>query len=256
MLVIWVVLASAPFFSLRVTMAHAVFAVAAYGVAVVATPGPAQLVGLKLTMAAGTLVVGSLVIGGLAAQLRDLVGRLADAANTDPLTGLLNRRALDEGFDVELARSRRTRSALTLVMIDLDHFKEFNDRRGHPAGDTVLQRLAGVLNDTTRTADVVSRIGGEEFAVLAPETGVPGGLALAERLRRAIEVEFSSETPTLTASLGVAGSPAHGSDRMQLMKLADKALYKAKEAGRNRAVVSEIEPDPPKPERRVGDLVG
>lgn len=251
-----VVIASAAFSSARLTVAHVLFALLTYGAAMIAAPGDAQLIPLKLAMAAGTLALVGLVMSALTTQLRDVLHRLADAALTDPLTGLLNRRALNEGFDTELARSRRNRNAVALIVIDLDHFKRFNDERGHPAGDNILRRLANVLQETTRGVDQTARIGGEEFAVMAPETGIPGGLALAERLRRAIEIEFAGESPTLTASLGIAGSPGNGSDRPQLMMAADEALYAAKQSGRNRAVPSAAKPPEATPERRVSDPAG
>ena len=250
-----VVVTSAACFPAGTVVGHGIFALVAYAVALDAADGPAHLLALNLLVAGGTIAVAGTIVFGLSAQLRGLSGRLADAARTDALTGLLNRRALDEGFEIELARSRRTRSAVSLVVLDLDHFQRFNDQRGHQAGDLVLSRLANVLKDTTRNVDLSARIGGEEFAVLAPETGIPGGLALAERLRRAIEIEFSGESPRLSVSLGVAGSPGNGGDRQQLMKAAGVALEEAKTTGRNKAVVSSVKAEPQVEDRRVSDPV-
>lgn len=127
------------------------------------------------------------------------------------------------------------------MILDLDGFKRFNDRNGHPAGDKALRRLGYVLGRTTRAVDHVARIGGEEFAILAPESDTAGTLALAERLRRAIEIEFS-ESDQLTASCGVASFPGNGNTRPELVVAADRALYDAKARGRNMAVASTATP--------------
>jgi diguanylate cyclase (GGDEF)-like protein len=250
-----VVVASAACFPIGIVVTHSIVALIAYGAALEAIDGPADLIALHLLVAAGTMACAGIVVSNLSSQLRSLTQRLADAARTDPLTGLLNRRALDEGFETELARSRRTRSAVSLVVLDIDHFQRFNDERGHQAGDQILSRLAVVLRDTTRTVDLTARVGGEEFAVMAPETGIPGGLALAERLRRAIELEFSGESPTLTVSLGVSGSPGNGGDRQGLIKAASAALVEAKQGGRNKAAVSAAKPERLEVDRRTGSPV-
>ena len=120
--------------------------------------------------------------------------------------------------------------------------RTFNDEYGHPAGDAALERLSHALVDATRAIDHVGRVGGEEFAILAPESSTAGTLALAERLRRAVEIEFSG-FGGLTASCGVASYPNNGSDRYALVAAADRALYEAKARGRNRAVASDAKPD-------------
>jgi diguanylate cyclase (GGDEF)-like protein len=194
-------------------------------------------------MMAGTVLVLSIIMGGIAGQLRQVLNQLEAAASTDPLTGLLNRRALEEAFDVELSRAGRGRFGVGVVMLDLDGFKRFNDQHGHQAGDAALQRLSHVLTDATRAIDHAGRVGGEEFAILAPESSTAGTLALAERLRRAVEIEFSG-MGGITASCGVASYPENGLDRYALIGAADRALYEAKALGRNRAVASsDISPD-------------
>jgi len=233
----WVVIAAALFLDTRLILAHGVLAVAAYSFVLSIREGTDDLDALRVTMTAGTMLVVALVMGGIAGQLREVFRKLEATAKTDPLTGLLNRRALEESFEVELARAGRGKFGVGVVMLDLDGFKRFNDQRGHPAGDAALQRLAHVLNDATRSIDCVGRVGGEEFAILTPETSTAGTLALAERLRRAVEVEFSG-VGGLTASCGVASYPDDGSDRVTLVDAADRALYKAKELGRNRAIAS------------------
>lgn len=162
---------------------------------------------------------------------------LRRAATTDELTGLPNRRAFLHMLDVELARSNRSGAPLALALIDLDHFKSINDRFGHAGGDETLRRFAQVARETIRTADVIGRIGGEEFAVLMPDTDqIQSGIA-GERLREAIErrrlILPSGALVPLTISVGVAHHLAD-EDRDRLIVRADEALYEAKESGRNR----------------------
>jgi diguanylate cyclase (GGDEF)-like protein len=233
----WVVIASGCFFSVRVTIAHGVLAVAIYAIAIEAA-GAEGLTGLRLVMTAGSAAVAAGVMCGLAFQLREVVSKLQDAARTDPLTGIPNRRALAEAFERELARSRRTDRPVGLVVLDLDNLKLQNDAHGHPAGDEVLKRCTYVLMQTTRGIDTVARIGGDEFAVIAPEADTAGASATAERLRSALEQEFSSGSPPLTVSCGVASSPSDGRDPMDLLAAADRALYQAKSRGRNRVEAS------------------
>jgi diguanylate cyclase (GGDEF)-like protein len=233
----WVVIAAALFLDTRLILAHGAFAVATYAAALAISEGTDGLDALQITMTAGTVLVVALVIGGIAEELRGVLKKLEDAAKTDPLTGLLNRRAFEESFEVELARAARGKFSVGVVMLDLDGFKRFNDHHGHPAGDSALKRLSRALEDATRAIDHVARVGGEEFAIIAPESSTAGTLALAERLRRAVELEFSG-LGGLTASCGVASYPDNGADRVALVSAADKALYRAKDLGRNRAVAS------------------
>jgi diguanylate cyclase (GGDEF)-like protein len=232
----WVVIAAGCFFSVRATIVHGIFALAVFALALEIT-GASNLIGLQLVMTAGSTAVAAGVMCGLARQLRGVMSGLEDAARTDPLTGVPNRRALAEAFERELARSRRTKRPVGLVVLDLDHFKRHNDAHGHPSGDSALQRCTYILMQETRGIDTVARIGGEEFAVIAPEADTEGARATAERLRRALEREFAAESPALTVSCGVASSPANGLDRKGLLAAADRALYDAKARGRNRVEV-------------------
>jgi diguanylate cyclase (GGDEF)-like protein len=159
-------------------------------------------------------------------------------ANIDPLTGLHNRRWFEEVFGQELRRSDRTGKALCLAMIDIDRFKNYNDKRGHPAGDLALCVVADALRKNLRPADMLARFGGEEFIVMLPETSVKKALAIANRLRtataeRKIHDEALGDLPSVTISIGVAERQA-GTSLDDLIALADSALYDAKEAGRNR----------------------
>lgn len=240
----WVVIAAALFLDTRLILAHGALSIAAYALVLSMLDGSDGLDALRVAMIAGTVLIVALVMGGIAAQLREVLRKLESAASTDPLTGLLNRRALEEAFDVELSRAGRGRFGVGVVMLDLDGFKRFNDEHGHQAGDAALQRLSLVLTGATRAIDHVGRVGGEEFAILAPESNTGGTLALAERLRRAVEIEFSG-MGGITASCGVASYPDNGSDRHTLIGAADRALYEAKALGRNRAVASTAPPAAP-----------
>lgn len=233
----WVVIAAGCFFGRGLALAHGVVAVGVFAVALHAGGGR-NLIGLQLIMTGGSVGVAALIISGLSSQTREVLMRLEQAARTDALTGLLNRRALELAFDLELTRARRTERPCAAVLIDLDRFKRYNDANGHLAGDSALRRIGHVLREGTRAIDTAARLGGEEFAVLAPECDTAGALALAERLRRAIEVEFSGATPSLTASCGVASHPADGPEQSDLLSAADQALYSAKAHGRNRAEAS------------------
>jgi diguanylate cyclase (GGDEF)-like protein len=158
-------------------------------------------------------------------------------AITDELTQLANRRRFTETLAVEVRRAERFGDPLALILADLDDFKEINDRYGHQAGDDVLRRFADVLRENVRDFDLPVRYGGEEFAVLLPETGVQGGERLARRLQNALLrlrlPEISGNKPPVTASFGVAAFPAARSAE-ELLSAADGALYRAKAAGKNR----------------------
>lgn len=166
-----------------------------------------------------------------------------DLAVTDSLTGLYNRRYLDRVLENELKRCARYQRGVALIMLDIDHFKAYNDAYGHPAGDEVMREVATILGKSTRALDIVTRYGGEEFAIVLPETEGPGAYAAAQKVRAAIEAhQFPNEH--LTASLGVACCRAPvASSPDELIAMADKALYKAKQSGRNRVCTWE-EPSP------------
>lgn len=166
---------------------------------------------------------------------------------TDPLTGLSNRRAFDRRWAVEVARARRFAMPLTLLIIDIDHFKDVNDTYGHAVGDRVLMQVGRLIQDGLRTTDVAARFGGEEFAVIAPHTMPQAAVTLAERVRIAVEREacsalgVSASERAITVSIGVAGSEQGGSNDETVFERADKALYEAKRNGRNRVVMAPSE---------------
>lgn len=166
--------------------------------------------------------------------------QMALAANTDPLTGLYNRRYFDGASAIECSRSSEEGRALCLLIIDVDHFKQVNDKHGHPAGDEVLRQMAAVMRENVRKANLLARLGGEEFAVLLPETDAAAAGLAAERIRRAIEEHVfainTGEQPLqlkLTASIGLA-EVRRNDDIASLYDRADKALYEAKDQGRNK----------------------
>jgi len=157
----------------------------------------------------------------------------------DPLTGLSNRRALFDQFAHEMARARRTGEVLSVCVMDLDHFKQINDRHGHAAGDTVLVRVANLLRECLRETDRIGRIGGEEFVLVLPDTGHEGAEKVIERCRAALvgtPVMLDVGEPlTVSASFGVVTALAgEQATESQLVSRADDALYLAKKRGRNR----------------------
>jgi diguanylate cyclase (GGDEF)-like protein len=166
--------------------------------------------------------------------------RLAALSETDALTGLSNARALFDRLDRELARSRRYRQPLALLLVDLDGLKGINDRYGHGAGDEAIRRLATVIRSQLRETDIGARWGGDEFAVLAPQTANAAAMALAERIRSLIP-RHSGGWP-LTASVGVASiDPATNVrpiDSASLMRAADVAMYEAKRSGKDRVAAA------------------
>lgn len=163
---------------------------------------------------------------------------LKQLSNTDPLTHLNNRRYLMEALDREYQRAARKESNLSLVMIDIDHFKKVNDNYGHQEGDNVLVAVASLLKRMVRSYDVAARYGGEEFVVLLSETALPQAMLFAERCRCATqEIAFTGKMSglTITVSLGVATFPSAKVDCVDsLFRQADEALYKAKQGGRNK----------------------
>ena len=162
---------------------------------------------------------------------------------SDPLTGLGNRKLFEDRFNRFLELALRYHRPLSLSLMDLDHFKTVNDTHGHPAGDAVLKELSRRLRQETRKTDVVARIGGEEFAVLMPETDKLHALNIVERLRRKVAsqpvaIDDDGLSVPVTVSIGLAAFPEDGASRKALYQSADTALYRAKQNGRNRTVAN------------------
>ncbi len=227
-------------FSLRAALAHLGWIGVAFAVELlVVNPSYVPLAGWVATV--GTLLAVGLLVGVLRDHLMGLIGSITDAARRDPLTELLNRRGFDEAFDIELERARRAGGLLSLLVSDLDRFKDINDKHGHAAGDEALRSVARVMRSTKRSFDSAARVGGEEFALLAPDADEHGAYILAERIRAEIERIFADGTSELTMSFGIATFPLHGQSAEALMRAGDQALYAAKRLGRNRSVISSAE---------------
>jgi diguanylate cyclase (GGDEF)-like protein len=190
----------------------------------------AERTAVYLYVSVGTLIAFSL-FGYLLGRDSDA---LSELARTDALTGLLNRRAFTERLDDEVARATRYGTPLSLLLLDLDGLKRFNDRAGHHAGDAALKALARSLRAGSRSADLGARWGGDEFMVLAPQTGKAEALELAERIRASV---VSSSDTGVTASIGVATiAPGDAVAAEGLEEAADAAVYEAKRQGGNRVV--------------------
>jgi diguanylate cyclase (GGDEF)-like protein len=182
-------------------------------------------------------------LAGQNRALAALTARLQALSTTDPLTGIPNRRALDERLENEFERSKRYGASLAVVMIDLDRFKSLNDRYGHAAGDAMLREVARLLDVEKRRGDTVARYGGEEFVALLPHADAAAAQAWAERARVRLSttaIEMAGTLLHTTASFGVAASDRRdwADSAAALLEAADQALYQAKERGRNRVVVA------------------
>ena len=222
----------------------------------------------RLTKAAARVAAGDLSVdlpvvatgevGFLTQVFNTLVSRLRERESqaelerlsvTDALTGLYNRRHLMETLSSEAQRSRRLRRPFSVLLADVDHFKQYNDTQGHPAGDAALTKIADILRKQTRAVDCVARYGGEEFLIVLLETTVATAALVAERIRaRVASEEFAGGRMTL--SVGVAECPSHGDTPETLIASADAALYEAKGAGRDRVVAAGGKQEPEKERRR------
>jgi len=173
----------------------------------------------------------------------ELRERLRVQSIREPLTGLFNRRYLEESLSRELARCQRRGLPLALMMLDLDHFKRFNDTHGHVGGDALLAQFGQLLQSLSRPEDIACRYGGEEFTLILPEAGVTAALERAETIRAAVETmvvrHLGKDLPNVTVSIGVACHPDHGQSTEALLRCADEALYRGKHEGRNRVMLAE-----------------
>lgn len=179
---------------------------------------------------------------GMSLRTRMLLGEVDRLARHDGLTGLANRNEFDAALERELSRAQRTGTSLSLVLVDVDHFKVVNDTHGHQVGDQVLRQVGAGLERLVRREDVAARYGGEEFVVLLPGVDGEGGTAFAERVRERLNTEV--DAVTITVSAGVACYPDNARDVDELVGRADGALYAAKRSGRNRVVCSEAQVRP------------
>ena len=233
---LWIFLYSAYFFTDLEMAAEIAVVGFAYGALLISRPPPGGIPSWWL-VGMGTLGVAATVIRVMRARAELLIAKLYGASRSDPLTNLSNRLAFRELLDLELSRARRAGTPMTVVMGDLDRFKEINDRSGHQVGDLALQRVARLLQRSKREIDGVARVGGEEFALILPGTDAHQAFVLAERLRCKIAEEFATDAVTLTISFGVASYPDGAVTASSLVRAADSALYLAKGSGRNRTVL-------------------
>jgi diguanylate cyclase (GGDEF)-like protein len=236
---VWVTLLAFYFFGRAAALVHLALMAAGYALALgLEDPAESPLDGWVATVV--TLLVTGLFVSIVRDRLAGLIGRLSDAAHRDALTQLLNRRGFQTVFDMELERARRADQPLSLIVGDLDRFKRVNDAYGHAVGDAVLRYVAEAIKRAKRGFDSAARVGGEEFAVLAPDCDEHGAYMLAERIRAAVHEAVSEreEAAQLTISFGISTFPLHGQSADGLLRSADQALYAAKRLGRNRSVIS------------------
>jgi diguanylate cyclase (GGDEF)-like protein len=168
--------------------------------------------------------------------LSEANSRLERLAVTDGLTGLFNHRHFQDTLVAEVKRASRTSRPLSLLMVDVDFFKRFNDANGHIAGDDLLRSLARVIRDALRSTDIVARYGGEEFAAILPETPKDAAIEVADKVRGAVMRAFENQGQRITISIGVSTYPDDGDASQAVLRSADEALYEAKGLGRNRVV--------------------
>ncbi len=201
--------------------------------------GPSMIQAMTFLFAIVAILMGS--VGFMLLFKEQAEDTAQREAATDPLTGIFNRRMLHELGAKEIARSRRSHVPLSILMLDLDHFKKVNDKYGHAAGDEVLRRFVDVTNICLRREDILVRYGGEEFCVLLPEVSDVHAEAMAERIRYAIAhatFKYRDQTIPVTVSVGIASLRTDAEESLEaLLQRADEALYAAKNAGRNRVVV-------------------
>ena len=190
-----------------------------------------------------TLLASGLLVVSMLAIFRRLSALAERDAAHDPLTNLLNRRSASLALDQLIARARRLDEPLSLVSVDLDHFKSINDTHGHEVGDTVLAAVAEVLRSTCRASDVVARVGGEEFLIVLPGTDEPGAVRVAEKVRRAISGDLvRGLREPVTASLGLTTFRLDDHDQTDMLRRADRAMYHVKQTGRDRVATAPLSP--------------
>jgi diguanylate cyclase (GGDEF)-like protein len=175
-------------------------------------------------------------------ELEKVRAELENQSLTDPLTGVNNRRAFDTRFEEEFLRAKRYEAACSLIMIDIDYFKQYNDTFGHTVGDEALIAVAALLKEDVRIHDLVARYGGEEFAIILPNTDIKGAMVMGERFRRSVQ-RASWKHKQLTISVGVASLYEGMQKSTDLLKESDMALYKAKQTGRNLVIGPELNRD-------------
>jgi diguanylate cyclase (GGDEF)-like protein len=232
----WLALYAAYFFTVRQAAAQLALMSGAYLAVLLASVPSGVVPGTWLTLV-GVIFPAAAILRAVRDGVTQLVRSLAEAARTDTLTGLKNRLVLDEEIAVEVERAVRAEKQLSIVIGDLDHFKRVNDQLGHRAGDQALVRIGHILHSKRRAGDSIARTGGEEFTLLLPGASEHEAYLVAERMRIAVERDFTDDPMPLTFSFGVATYPTHGRSADSVIEAADQALYAAKALGRNRSVI-------------------
>lgn len=248
-LYLWVGLYAFYFLPRRDGALHIAFVAINYAVVIALTGTGSLAVGASagtnqvhhFVITVGTLVVTGILLLYLRGGAERLWRSLVEAARHDLLTGLSNRRGLSEVLHAELERGRLGNRPVSVLVTDLDHFKEVNDRLGQRSGDLLLQRIGKLFDEATRQMDSVGRTGGQEFTVVLPEADEQAAYLVAEQLLARVRRSFQNEPVPLTTSIGVASFPGHAGDVEGLIRAADDALYAAKALGRDRAVLYSAE---------------
>jgi diguanylate cyclase (GGDEF)-like protein len=247
MLFVWVCLVSFYFLSLPHALAQLGLVGIAYAAVLSAIDDPFSDAATRWIVTISTLLVAGLLIARLRSSLERTVFELDERARHDSLTGLLNRRALEERAAVEFARARREGGPVAMVVLDIDGFKSLNDARGHHAGDAVLGAVAQALSSETRELDAVARLGGDEFALLLSGASVAEARLVAERARLAVECSTDETGCAITLSVGIAVAPPAGASLDALWLEADRAMYVAKHGGGDGVAVAASGPALPMP---------
>ncbi|HEU4977789.1 MAG TPA: diguanylate cyclase [Solirubrobacteraceae bacterium] len=232
-LYIWIAIEAFYFLGQRGALAQLLGIAAASGLTVLAGPLRAD----QWLMVDGTAATVGALVAVLRAREVRLIARLGEAAHADWLTGLRNRRGFQDALEHEVERALRSGRPSSLVVGDLDGFKRLNDRLGHPVGDEALRHVGLLLREAGRTIDVAARIGGEEFALLLPDTDEHGAYVVAERLRASVREHLVLAGWGVSISLGVTSFPRHATSAAEVLHTADQAMYSAKALGRDRTVV-------------------
>jgi diguanylate cyclase (GGDEF)-like protein len=235
---LWVILYAAYFFGPVATAVQSALVVTAYALALIAID-PGSIAVSRWLSTTGLVIGSAVVVRLLSARVTNLVADLARAARTDWLTGLPNRLAFEEQFAREVARAARTQRPFALVLADLDRFKELNDSRGHLAGDSALAQLGRVLPEELRATDVAARVGGDEFAILLPETDISGAEQIGKRIAAVVRQRTNEVALPVSLSFGVSTFGVDGQTLDDLTRAADEALYEAK----RRRSVPAVAPD-------------
>ena len=249
-LVVWpvVLIFCAGYVGFRAAALLSALMTAGYLAAMVWAGLPGTRLGVEV-LVGGVFLVTSLyacvVLSRIRKQRLELAAARAELSRlalTDSLTGLSNRRHFDQVVAAETSRIARHGGEASLAILDLDHFKRFNDLHGHPAGDAALQQFAALLREHVRVHDTVARVGGEEFAVLMVGADAETAFRVADRLRAFVAEHRFGPDARLSVSIGVAAAPAHASGAADLVRAADRALYLAKAAGRDTVVIAQLQP--------------